>query len=166
MGLKDWPSAGFPGTAVNPDTLLAEVVDDEACDEALARSADPADRIFVLLARGLTAEAAEAAAEARLSDPESIRLQVLDAEVLRSSRNFARAEAILRGLLPTVAGTPMEPWVLQQKGKVLFSNGQFEAAARSFAQALEMRVVAGHDASAIYSATVSLKRALDQAERE
>lgn len=165
MGLKDWPSAGFPGTAVNPETLLAEVVDDEACAEALENSNDPGDHIFVLLARGLTAEAAEAAAEARLSDPESLRLQVLDAEVLRASRNYDSAEVILRGLLPTVAGLPAEPWVLQQLGKVHFSSGQFEAAAKDFAAALELRVVAGHDASAIYSATVSLKRALDQAER-
>ncbi len=165
MGLKDWPSAGFPGTAVNPETLLAEVVDAEVCDEALELSADPADKIFVLLARGLTAEAAEAAADARLTDPESVRLQVLDAEVLRSNRNFERAENILRGILPTVAGLPTEPWVLQQIGKVLFSNGQFDAAAKSFAAALDMRVAAGHDATAIYSATVSLKRALDQAER-
>ena len=165
MRLNDWPSAGFPGTAVNPETLLAEVVDEEACAEALENSDDPGDHIFVLLARGLTAEAAEAAADARLNDPESIRLQVLDAEVLRASRNYDRAEALLRSLLPTVAGTPHEPWVLQQIGKVLFSNGQFEAAAKSFAAALELRVAAGHDATAIYSATVSLTRALDQAER-
>ncbi|MDD0858299.1 hypothetical protein NHF46_12005 [Arthrobacter alpinus] len=38
MGLKDWPSAGFPGTAVNPMTLIPEVVDEESCTQALAES--------------------------------------------------------------------------------------------------------------------------------
>lgn len=166
MSLKDWPSAGFPGTAVNPKTLLPEVVDEEACTAALAASSDAGDEIFVLLARGLTAEAAEIAADARLADPTSIRLQVLDAEVLRASKHFDRAERVLRAILPTVAGTPMEAWVFQQLGKVHFSNGQFATAAKTFATSLELRVVAGADAAAIYSATVSLKRALDLAERE
>ena len=165
MGFKDWPSAGFPGTAVNPETLLAEVVDEEACAEALEVSTEPGDKIFVLLARGLTAEAAEAAADARLADPESIRLQVLDAEILRATKNYDRAERVLRSILPAIAGTPMEPWVYQQLGKVHFSNGAFEASAKSFATALELRVASGADATAIYSATVSLKRALDMAER-
>ncbi|MGP9503412.1 tetratricopeptide repeat protein [Specibacter sp. AOP5-B1-6] len=166
MGLKDWPSAGFPGTAVNPETLLPEVVDEEACAEALAKSSDAGDKIFVLLARGLTAEAADVAADARLADPESIRLQVLDAEVLRASKSYDRAERVLRSILPAVAGTLNEPWVFQQLGKVHFSNGQFEAAAKNFAASLDLRVASGSDATAIYSATVSLKRALDLAERE
>ncbi|ALO66840.1 hypothetical protein AS189_10430 [Arthrobacter alpinus] len=165
MGLKDWPSAGFPGTAVNPMTLIPEVVDEESCTQALAESNDAADAVFVLLARGLIAEAADAAADARLSDPGSVRLQVLDAEILRASKHYDRAERILRALLPEVAGTPMEPWVFQQLGKVHFSSGAFETAAKTFATALELRVASGSDASAIYSATVSLKRALDLAER-
>ncbi len=166
MGLKDWPSAGFPGTAVNPETLLPEVVDEDAVAEALATSGDVGDKIFVLLARGLVSEAADVAADARLNDPGSIRLQVLDAEVLRASKHYDRAERALRQLLPEVAGTTMEPWIMQQMGKVHFSAGQYEAAAKSFNQALELRVASGSDATAIYSATVSLKRALDLAERE
>ncbi len=166
MVLKDWPTAGFPGTAVNPETLLPEVVDEEACTEALEKSNDIGDKIFVLLARGLVSEAADLAADARLKDPGSLRLQVLDAEVLRASKHYERAERILRSLLPEVAGTPMEPWVLQQMGKVHFSSGQYEAAAKSFNQTLQLRVASGADATAIYSATVSLTRALDLAERE
>ncbi|MBP2414402.1 tetratricopeptide (TPR) repeat protein [Arthrobacter stackebrandtii] len=166
MGLKDWPSAGFPGTAVNPQTLLPEVVDEEACAAALAVSNDVGDQIFVLLARGLTSEAAELAADARLSDPGSLRLQVFDADILRASKHFDRAEGILRSLLPEVAGTPLEPWVHQQLGKVHFNSGAYEAAAKDFNKSLELRVASGHDATAIYSATVSLKRALDLAERE
>ncbi len=165
MGLKDWPSAGFPGTALNPDTLLPEVVDETACAEALKLSEDAGDAIFVLLARGLTNEAAEAVAHARLEDPASIRLQVLDADVLRASKHFVRAEKLLKALLPEVSATPLEPWVFQQLGKVYFSNEQFVAAAQKFATALELRVAAGADATAIYSSTVSLKRALDLAEQ-
>ncbi|PYI37079.1 hypothetical protein CVS30_17455 [Arthrobacter psychrolactophilus] len=166
MSLKDWPSAGFPGTAVNPETLLPEVVDEELCAAALEESSDAGDHIFVLLAKGLTAEAAEVAADARLADPTSLRLQVLDAEVLRASKSYDRAEGILRSVLPEVTGKPMEAWVFQQLGKVNFSKGQFEAAAKNFASSLDLRVAAGSDATAIYSATVSLKRALDLAERE
>jgi hypothetical protein len=95
MGLKDWPSAGFPGTAVNPETLLPEVVDEDECAAALEESGDAADHVFVLLARGLNAEAAEMAAAARLLDPTSLRLQVLDAEVLRAMGQFDRAERVL-----------------------------------------------------------------------
>ena len=166
MGLKDWPSAGFPGTAVNPETLLPEVVDEDACAAALELSSDAADHIFVLLARGLNAEAAELAADARLQDPESIRLQVLDAEVLRATRHFDRAERVLKALLPTVADTSMEAWINQQLGKVHFSNGNYQAAVRCFSTALDQRVASGADALAIYSSTVSLQRALDLAERE
>ncbi|ALE92220.1 hypothetical protein AOC05_07540 [Arthrobacter alpinus] len=164
MGLKDWPSAGFPGTALNPQTLLPEVVDEDKCEQALELSADPADHIFVLLARGLTAEAAEMAADARLTDPESVRLQVLDAEVLRATKHFDRAERLLKALLPEVAGTSVEAWIYQQLGKVYFSSGRYGPAAKSFSTALQQRVAAGADASAIYSSTVSLQRALDLAE--
>ncbi|PYI67425.1 hypothetical protein CVV68_09995 [Arthrobacter livingstonensis] len=166
MGLKDWPSAGFPGTAVNPETLLPEVVDEDQCAAALEISNDAADHVFVLLARGLTAEAAEMAADARLLDPESIRLQVLDAEVLRATRHFDRAERVLKSLLPTVADSSLEAWIRHQLGKVYFSNGNYAAAAKCFSTALEERVASGADASAIYSSTVSLQRALDLADRE
>jgi predicted Zn-dependent protease len=166
MGLKDWPSAGFPGTAVNPQTLLPEVVDEETCAEALAQSTDAADHVFVLLARGHTAEAAEVAAEARLLDPESTRLQVLDAEILRAKGQFDRAELVLKALLPAVTATPMEGWINQQLGKVHFSHGNYAAAAKSFSAALESRVASGADAAAIYSSTVSLQRALDLAEQQ
>ncbi|MGO4385282.1 tetratricopeptide repeat protein [Specibacter sp. RAF43] len=166
MGLKDWPSAGFPGTAVNPATLLPEVVDEESCAQALEISTDPADHVFVLLARGLVNEAAEVAADARLGDPESVRLQVLDAEVLRAKKLYDRAESVLKALIPSVADTSLEAWIHQQLGKVYFSNANYNSAARSFSIALEQRVAAGADASAIYSSTVSLKRALDLAERE
>ncbi|WP_287929463.1 tetratricopeptide repeat protein [Arthrobacter sp.] len=165
MGLKDWPSAGFPGTAVNPETLLPEVVDEDKCAAALEESGDAADHVFVLLARGLNAEAAEMAADARLLDPGSLRLQVLDAEVLRAMGQFDRAERVLKALLPTVADSSLEAWVNQQLGKVYFSNGNFAAAARCFSTALDQRVASGADAAAIYSSTVSLQRAQDLAER-
>ncbi|WP_026554989.1 hypothetical protein [Arthrobacter sp. 35W] len=165
MALKDWPYAGFPGIAVNPRTLVPEVVDEEECAAALAQSTDPADEVFVLLAQGRVAEAAEAAAEARLKDPDSFRLQVYDADILRATKQTALALQRLKALGARVANTPDESWVHHQMGKVHFGAGNYEAAARSFATALEQRVAAGADAAAIYSSTVSLRRARDLAEQ-
>ncbi|WP_125610414.1 tetratricopeptide repeat protein [Specibacter cremeus] len=162
--LLDWPAAGFPGTAVNPRTLAPEVVDDATADAAVAASGDPADAVFVLLARGRTKEAAEAAAQARLGDPESLRLQVLDADILRANRRLDQAEAVLKSLLPAAADTPVGPLVQHELGRVYFSAAQYAAAAQAFAGALETLVASGSDPQNIYAATVSLRRARDLAE--
>lgn len=163
--LKDWPFAGFPGTAVNPRTLQAEVVDEEACAAALELSTDPADAGFVLLVRGQAAQAAELVAQARLSDPASLRLQLLDADILRATRNLDAARTVLKTLLPDVAGTAAEPLVHHQLGTVHFAGGDYPAAVKSFGTALDQWVALGADASFIYASTVSLRRARDLAER-
>ncbi|MBG0741589.1 tetratricopeptide repeat protein [Paeniglutamicibacter antarcticus] len=164
MAYQDWPYAGFPGTAISPTTLLPEVVDAEACDQALSTTQDPADRIFVLLARGRVAEAAEAVADARVADPVSFRLQLLDADVLRATHHTERAVARLKCLAADIASTAMESWVHQQLGKVHFSAGNYPAAVRSFSTALDQRVAFGEDAAVIYASTVAVRRALDLAE--
>jgi len=164
MGLKDWPEAGFPGIAMNPRTLQLEVVDEEACAAALENSQDAADHVFVLLARGLTNEAAEVAAEARLADPQSLALQVLDAEVLRAKKHYDRAERVLKSLLPVVQATPLEPVVFRYLGNVQFSKGNYDASVKTFSAALEQQVATGAGAEDIYSSTVSLQRAKDLAE--
>jgi Flp pilus assembly protein TadD len=164
MGLKDWPAAGFPGTAVNPRTLQVEVVDQEACTAALSCSNDPADAVFVLLAEGRTAEAAELAAQARIADPGSFRLQVLDADILGATRRTDRALELLRRLTADVAGTPREAVLHQVQGHVHFGAGQYAAAVQSFTRALNQRVANGSDAGSIYSSTVALQRASDCAE--
>ncbi|WP_427018027.1 tetratricopeptide repeat protein [Pseudarthrobacter sp. P1] len=146
---------------MNPRTLLPEVVEPEVCSEALERSTDPADEVFVLLAQGRVGEAAEAAAEARLKDPSSFSLQVLDADILRANGDTERALARLKVLRADVANTANESWVHQALGKVYFSAGNYAAAANSFALALDQRVAAGADAAAIYSSTVALRRARD-----
>ena len=35
-GTSEWPDGGFPGIRINPDTLLPEIVNEEACAAALA----------------------------------------------------------------------------------------------------------------------------------
>lgn len=164
MGLKDWPTTAFPGVAMNPRTLLLEVVDEEACAAALEASVDAADHVFVLLARGLNNEAAEVAAEARLLDPESLTLQILDAEVLRATKHYDRAEVVLRSLLPAVQGSALEALAIHDLGKVQFSKGNYDAAAKTFSAALAHRVANGAGAADIYASTVALNRALDLAE--
>ncbi len=164
MSYQDWPYAGFPGTAINPVTLLPEVVDVNTCDRALTETDDPADLVFVLLARGRVAEAAETAAAARIADPDSFRLQLLDADILRATRHTERAVDRLKMLVAAVARTATESWVHQQLGKVHFSAGNYSDAVRSFATALDQRVAFGEDAAAIYSSTVAVRRAKDMVE--
>lgn len=164
MTLKDWPEAGFPGTAIDPTTLRTTVVDEAACERALSGTDDPADAVFVLLARGRTAEAADLAATARVKDPESFRLRVLDADILGATRRTESAVERLRQLAGTVSGTPEEAVVHQYLGRVQFLAGNYSAAVRSFSAALDQRVAAGAGAPLIYSATVALRRAMDLAE--
>lgn len=165
MTLKDWPCAGFPGMAINPQTLLAEVVDEEKCAIALAESADPADEVFVLIASGQTSLAAEVAANARLLDPAGFKLQILDADLLRATKHYERAEMALKHLMLESTGPSQEAWIHQELGTVYFSNNNFDAAARSFSSALDLRVSSRADASNIYASTLSLRRARDMAER-
>jgi hypothetical protein len=56
---REWPDAGFPGVAVDPDTLNAVVVDEERCEAALEASGSVQDRAVVELARGHVSRAAE-----------------------------------------------------------------------------------------------------------
>ncbi|KQQ85372.1 tetratricopeptide repeat protein [Pseudarthrobacter sp. SL88] len=160
-GTAEWPEAGFPGIRINPETLLPQIVNDDACREALAASTDPADHVFVLLVEGHGAEAAELLAEARFKDPESFRLRAFEAEVLRVSNRLDRAVELFRQLLHEVQGTPKEALALQFLGKTQYTAGQTSAAVESFARALDLRVAQSADAALIYSSTVALQRARD-----
>ena len=155
----DWPDAGFPGIRINPESLLPQIVNEDACRAALAVSTDPADHIFVLLVEGHAPEAAELLAEARFRDPESFRLRAFEAEVLRVANRPDRAVGLFRQLLAEVQGTPREAVVLQFLGKTQYTAGQTSAAVESFARALDLRVAESADAAQIYSSTVALQRA-------
>lgn len=164
MALKDWPDGGFPGTAVNPRTLAIEVVDAEQCESALAASTDPADQVRVLLASSQYAAAADVVADARLNDPSSFRLRLLDAEVLCASGRYESAQQRLRRLAQEVDGTDKLHEVLHQLGKVNFAAGDFVAARGNFSRALDLRVDAGSSAALIYASATALVRASDRAE--
>ncbi|TDT80370.1 MULTISPECIES: tetratricopeptide repeat protein [Micrococcaceae] len=160
-GTADWPQAGFPGIRINPDTLMPQIVNEDAVREALSASTDPADHIFVLLVEGHASEAAELLAEARFKDPESFRLRVFEAEVLSVTHRMDRAIELFRQLLAEVHGTPREALALQFLGKAQYAAGQTSAAVESFSKALDLRVAQSADAAQIYSSTVALQRARD-----
>ena len=160
-GTADWPQAGFPGIRINPDTLMPQIVNADAVEEALAASTDPADHIFVLLVEGHASEAAELLAEARFKDPESFRLRIFEAEVLSVTHRMDRAIDLFRQLLAEAHGTPREALTLQFLGKTQYVAGQTSAAVKSFSKALDLRVAQSADAAQIYSSTVALQRARD-----
>ena len=160
-GTADWPQAGFPGIRINPDTLMPQIVNEDAVREALSASTDPAGHIFVLLVEGHASEAAELLAEARLKDPESFRLRVFEAEVLSITHRMDRAIELFRQLLAEVHGTPREALALQFLDTTQYAAGQTSAAVESFSKALDLRVAQSADAAQIYSSTVALQRARD-----
>ncbi|WP_285246166.1 tetratricopeptide repeat protein [Pseudarthrobacter sp. efr-133-R2A-89] len=160
-GTADWPQAGFPGIRINPETLMPQIVNEDAVREALSASTDPADHIFVLLVEGHASDAAELLAEARFKDPESFRLRVFEAEVLSVTHRMDRAIELFRQLLAEVHGTPREALALQFLGKAQYAAGQTSAAVESFSKALDLRVAQSADAAQIYSSTVALQRARD-----
>jgi Flp pilus assembly protein TadD len=160
-GTADWPEAGFPGIRINPESLLPEIVNEDACRAALAESTDPADRIFVLIVEGHASEAAELLAEARFNDPESFRLRTFEAEVLRVTHRTDRALELFRQLLGEFQGTDREALVLHYLGKTQYTAGHMSAAVEAFTRALDLRVAQSADAALIYSSTVALQRARD-----
>ena len=128
---------------------------------ALAASNDPGDLIFVRLVEGHAAEAAELLAEARYSDPSSLRLRIFEADILRVSNRLDRAVELFRQLLAETHGTPDEAAVRQHLGRSYFASGNIAAAVESFAKALDLRVAGSADAALIYASTVALQRARD-----
>lgn len=160
-GISDWPTAGFPGVRMNPDTLLPVVVNEDAMESALAVSEDPADRIMALLLENQPKEAAELLAEARYKDPESFRLRIFEAEVHRATNRHDRAVQLFRQLLHEVQGSSKEAVVHQYLGRAYFVSGNAVAASEEFAKALDLRVAMAADAALIYSSAVALQRARD-----
>ncbi len=160
-GTSEWPDGGFPGIRINPATLLPEIVNAEACAGALSGSSDPADLIFVRLVEGHAGEAAELLAEARYKDPDSLRLRIFEADLLRVTNRFDRAVELFRQLLTETRGTPDEAVIRQQLGRSYFAGGNIAAAVESFATALDLRVAGAADAALIYASTVALQRARD-----
>ncbi|WP_284977955.1 tetratricopeptide repeat protein [Arthrobacter sp. fls2-241-R2A-200] len=158
-GVSDWPTGGFPGVRMNPDTLLPVVVNEDAMAAALVASNDPADHIMALLLEDQPKEAAELLAEARYKDPESFQLRIFEAEVLRATSRLGRAIQLFRQLLHEVQGTPREALVRQYLGRAYFVSGNAVAASEEFARALDLRVAMAADAALIYSSTVALQRA-------
>ncbi|MGY2746404.1 tetratricopeptide repeat protein [Pseudarthrobacter sp. O4] len=160
-GTSDWPDGGFLGIKINPVSLMPEIVNEDACAAALAGSQDPGDLIFVRLVEGHAAEAAELLAEARYKNPDSLRLRIFEADVLRVTHRADRAVELFRQLLAETRGTPDEAVIRQHLGRSYFAGGNIAAAVESFANALDLRVAGSADAALIYASTVALQRARD-----
>lgn len=153
-GTSDWPDGGFPGIRINPLSLLPEIVNEDTCAAAPAASTDPADLILVRLVEGHAGEAAELLAEARYKDPDSLRLRIYEADVLRVSNRLDRAVELFGQLLAETRGTPDEAVIRQQLGRSYFAGCNTAAAAESFGKALDLRVAGSADAALIYASTV------------
>lgn len=160
----EWPSAGFPGIRINPLTLVPEITNEDECLAALESGNNPVDRIFVLLVQGNTADAAELLAEARYTDPESLRLRIFEAELLRVSHRYDPAVVLYRQLLAEVAGTATEALILQHLGTAYYASGHVAAAVETFSKALDLQVAGAAEAAQIYMSTVALQRARDTLE--
>ena len=140
---------------------MPQIVNEEACAAALEASTDPADLIFVRLVQGHAAEAAELLAEARYNNPDSLRLRIFEADVLRVTHRPDRAVELFGQLLSETRGTPDEATHPPAARPVHFAGGNIAAAVKSFAKALDLRVAGSADAALIYASTVALQRARD-----
>ncbi|MDP5226053.1 MULTISPECIES: tetratricopeptide repeat protein [Arthrobacter] len=162
---SEWPESGFPGIKVNPVTRRSEVVDEDAVDAALAQDPRPWAEVFVLMARGRSTEAAELLTEARMVDPESYELLLLDTEILFTRGRLEAAFERLRKLLTRYRGSSHEAEILQHLGNTYYGSGEFSRSIDAFRQALELRVAAHASPALIYSSTVALQQARLAAEQ-
>ena len=160
-GTSDWPEAGFPGIRINPVTLLPEIVNEDACDAALAASTDPADRIFVLIVEGHASEAAELLAEARFKDPESSGCAPLKPRSCGSPTALTARWTCSVSCWRSSREPPARPWSSVPRAGPTTRPGHIAAAVEAFARALDLRVAQSADAALIYSSTVALQRARD-----
>ena len=115
--------------------------------------------------RGIPLTPPELLAEARYSDPSSLRLRIFEADVLRVSNRLDRAVELFRQLLAETHGTPDEAVIRQHLGRSYFASGNTAAAVESFTKALDLRVAGSADAALIYASTVAVRRARDVLER-
>ncbi|MCO1339572.1 hypothetical protein BJH93_11815 [Kocuria polaris] len=133
---------GMPGIMRDPETLLPVIVDDEQAD-ALVEGDDPCNAVVVLIARGEYRKAAELVADTRLSDPQNIRMRMLDTDVLRAMGRTEVAIKCLRGLLDEFKGTSHEAMMHQYLGILYYTEGELTAAEHRFQRAKELHTESG-----------------------
>lgn len=137
----DWIATGIPGLSIDPDTLLAQVVDEDAARGAFA-TANPVEQVMIEVARGDVGAAAELVTETRLADPQNFPMRVVDADVVRASGDPERAIKRLRSLIDEFKDTGHEAVLQQQLGVLYFTVGDYHAAVTRFRLALELRTAA------------------------
>lgn len=141
---ESWIHTGIPGLAIDPGTLLAQVIDDQAAAQAYL-TANPVERVMILVARGEVADAAELVTETRLVDPQNFAMRVVDADVVRANGDPQRAISRLRNLIEEYKDLPHASVLQQQLGVLYYTVGDFHAAVTRFRMALDARREAGDE---------------------
>jgi Flp pilus assembly protein TadD len=159
---REWIETGMPGIKRDPETLLPVVVDEQLADGLLAAD-DACDKVVVLIARGEHHAAAELVTETRLTDPQNMRMRMLDADVIRASGDTERAIRRLRNLLEEFEGSGHEAMLNQYLGILQYNAGDPRAAAQRFRSALALHTEAGALPRRIELARRSLQAAEERA---
>lgn len=151
-----WIETGMAGIKRDPESLLPVIVDDAQAD-ALVAGDDPCDAVVVHIAREEYREAAELVAETRLTDPQNIRMRMLDTDLQRAMGNAEAAISRLRALLEEFKGSNHEPMLNQYLGILYYSVGDLTAAQHRFRRALELHTAAGSSPRRVELARRSLE---------
>ncbi|GHD12190.1 tetratricopeptide repeat protein [Zhihengliuella salsuginis] len=121
----------MPGINRDPETLLPVIVDEQQADLLVAGD-DPCDAVVVLIARGEYREAAELVADVRLTDPQNIRMRMLDTDLQRAMGKTDAAITRLRALLEEFKGSSHEAMMHQYLGILYYTEGDLTAAEHRF----------------------------------
>ena len=99
---------GFPRDQDQPgQSLMPQIVNEDACAEALAASTDPGDLILVpARRRARRPTPPNSSPRPATTTPSSLRLRIFEADVLRVSNRLDRAVDLFRQLLAETHGTP------------------------------------------------------------
>lgn len=163
----DWPRTRLSGIRISPHDLNYHVVDEESVQHTWETSENESDKVLIALAREQYRTAAGLIADARLRDPASMWLQILEADVVAVSHNADRAIQVLKQVLDRVRGVPLEEAMVRQHlGKAYFSARNYRLAAVQFDAALNLRVEHRAGAELLYSTTVALGRSRELLERQ
>lgn len=137
-----WIQTGMPGIKRDPETLLPVIVD-EAQADALVEGDDPCNAVVVLIARGQYREAAELVADTRLSDPQNIRMRMLDTDLQRAMGKTEAAISRLRALLEEFKGSSHEAMMHQYLGILYYTENDLTAAEHRFEKAYRLHSESG-----------------------
>ena len=154
------PIPGGPGWQINGDTLRAEVVDIDAFRDA--HRADRCVHVLAALFQGDVTGARAALAPLLATDPDSLRLLALEADIWRDEGRFDEAADRYRRLIWACDRPSLQATLTQHLGKVHFAAGQYADAIECFGRAVALREQHGASPELIDSSRRSLERAEEE----